>query len=74
MLYLKMPMHVLTMSWMAGGQHKSHTKITFFFEKNVVDCTTFAGQPTELAGPIVRALFILDYHIWHTYPHYVYHK
>ena len=55
-----MPMHVLTMSRPASGRHKSHTKIAFFFQKNVVDHTTFAGCPTELARPIVHASFILD--------------
>ena len=55
-----MPIHVLTMSQLAGGQHKSHTKIAFFFKKNVVNHLTFAGQPTGSARPIVHASFILD--------------
>ena len=41
-----MPIHVLTMSQPASSQHKSCTKIAFFFKKNVVNRTTFAGQPT----------------------------
>ena len=53
--------HVLTPK-SAGhdGQCESRTKNAFFFEKNVVDRTTFAGRPTELARPIVHASFILD--------------
>ena len=34
----------------ASSRHKSHTKIVFFFEKNVVGCKTFAGRLTISAG------------------------
>ena len=55
-----MPMCVLTMSQPASGRCKSHTKITFFFKKNLVNRPTFAGQPTKSAGPIGCASFILE--------------
>ena len=36
--------------WPASGwQYKSHTKITFFFKKNVVGHMTFTGRPTMSA-------------------------
>ena len=42
------------------GQHKSRTKIAFFFKKNVVGHMIFAGRPTKMAGHTMRASFILD--------------
>ena len=45
---------------LAGGQHKSGTKINFFFKKNVVSHTTFAGRPTKMARLIVCTSFILE--------------
>ena len=58
---LKTAIHVLT--HMSAGHRltcKSCTKNAFFFEKNVVDRTIFAGQLTKLAGLIVCTPFILD--------------
>ena len=55
---LKTTIHVLTLK--LASRHESHTKIVFFFENNAVDCTTFAGWPTESVGLIVCASFILD--------------
>ena len=46
--------------WPASGRHKSHTKIDFFFKKNAVSHTTFAGRLTKSAGLIVHASFILE--------------
>ena len=41
------------------GRHKSHTKFAFFFEKNVVGHTIFAGRPAKSARHIVYTSFIL---------------
>ena len=54
-------LHELTpMLASCSGQHKSHTKITFFFKKNAVGHMTFAGRLTKSAGQTVHASFILE--------------
>ena len=59
-LYLKTAIHVLTHKSAGHRPMQKSYKNAFFFEKNVVDHTTFAGQPTKSAGLIVCASFILD--------------
>ena len=39
---------------LAGGQHKSRTKIDSEFENNAISYTTFAGRLTMSAGPIIH--------------------
>ena len=54
----------LSICWLPGqpasSWHESHTKIDFFFKKNVVGHMTFAGRLTKLARLIVCTSFILE--------------
>ena len=53
-------LHELTPMLAGQWPTQSHTKIAFFFKKNAVGYTTFAGRLTKLAGQTVHASFILE--------------
>ena len=57
---LNASIHVLTPKSAGRQPTQKSYKITFFFEKNVVNHTIFAGRPTNSVGLIVCTSFILE--------------
>ena len=49
-IYYSIQWHAV-ISWLADGQHKSHTKNCLEFENNAVSHTTFSAWPACWLGP-----------------------